>query len=111
VGAGNFLVEFLGKDVDTQGEVLGTLPEGHLSEDLVGEGAGHDERRVTGGTSEVDETALGQQDDVITILHGVAINLGLDVNGLDSVLLEPSNIDFNIKVTNAGMLIRIRDGQ
>lgn len=51
VGTGNLLVELLGKHVDAERELLGGGPESDLSEDLVGERAGHDERGVTGGTA------------------------------------------------------------
>lgn len=51
VGTGDLLVELLGEHVDTERELLGGGPEGDLGEDLVGEGAGHDERRVTSSTS------------------------------------------------------------
>lgn len=33
--------------------------------------------------------------------HRVAVNLGLDVDSLDSVRLKPCNVDLNVKVTNA----------
>ena len=33
--------------------------------------------------------------------HGESIDLGLDVDCLDGVLLQPSDIDFNVKVTDA----------
>lgn len=51
VGTGDLLVELLGEHVDTERELLGGSPESNLSEDLVGERAGHDERGVTGGTA------------------------------------------------------------
>lgn len=37
MSTGNLLVEFLGKDVYTEGELLGCRPESDLSENLVGE--------------------------------------------------------------------------
>ena len=38
-------------------------PEGDPSENLVGEGAGHDEGCVSDSTSEVNKTTLGEEDD------------------------------------------------
>lgn len=51
VSTGDLLVELLGEHVDAEGEELGGGPESDLGQDLVGERAGHDERRVAGGTS------------------------------------------------------------
>ena len=101
MGTGDFLVEFLGEHVDAERELLGSLPEGNLSKDLVGEGAGHDEGRVASRTAEVHETALSEEDNVTAIGHGEAINLGLDIDNRLGVGLEPCNVDLNIKVTNA----------
>ena len=105
VGTGDFFVELLGKHVDTERELLGGGPEGDLSEDLVGERARHDERRVTGGTAEVNETALSEENDVATRSHGVAVNLWLDVGDRFGVRLQPGNIDFNVEVANAGIFL------
>lgn len=52
-------------------------------------------------TAEVDETTLSEEDDVTSILHGVTIDLRLDVDDLGGVLLQPCNVDFNVKVSNA----------
>lgn len=52
------------------------------------------------GTSQVDKTALGEEDDVVTILHGKAVYLWLDVGNTGSVSLEPGNIDFDIEMAN-----------
>lgn len=110
----DLLVEDLGQSVDANVKLAGSaeldvllaerlilgLEQHDLSQDLVGEGAGHDERRVTGSTTQVDETTLGEKDDVSAAGHLEAVDLGLDVlHGLGT-LLEPSNVDFNVKVTN-----------
>lgn len=115
VETGNLLVENLGENVDTNVELAGGLGElgvlagesgvlglvqHDLGKDLVGERAGHDERGVTGGTSQVDETTLGKQDDVAAVLHEEAVDLGLDGNNAGSVGLEPSNVDLTVEVTN-----------
>lgn len=51
MGTGDLLVELLGKHVHAERELLRCGPESDLGENLVGEGTGHDERRVTGGTA------------------------------------------------------------
>lgn len=56
---------------------------------------------MASGASQVDETTLGEEDDVPAVGHGESIDLGLDVDGLLGVSLEPCDIDLNIKVTNA----------
>lgn len=67
---------------------------------MIGEGAAHDEAGVTGGTAEVDETTLREQDDVLAVLELVTVDLGLDVGLGLGVLLEPCNVDFDIEVAD-----------
>lgn len=55
------------------GALLG--PELDLSEHLVGERVAHDKARVTVRTAQVDESTLGQNDQVTTILKLVTIDL------------------------------------
>lgn len=114
VEGGDLLVEDLGQDVDADVELAGLaeldvllaeslvlgLEQHDLGKDLVGEGAGHDEGRVAGGAAKVDETALGEEDDVAAALHGEAVNLGLDALDAGSVGLEPGNVDLNVEVAN-----------
>lgn len=110
----NLLVENLGKNIytnrllarSTEFNVLLAellifgLEQGNLSKHLVREGAGHDKGGVASGTAKVDQAALSQKDDVTTVGHQVAVNLGLDVlNGL-GVGLEPSNVNFNVEVAD-----------
>ena len=40
-----------------------------LCQDLIGEGAGHDEGGVAGGTAQVDEAAFREEDDVAAGFH------------------------------------------
>lgn len=49
----------------------------------------------------VHETTFSKKDDVAARCHGETVNLGLDVHSLLGILLQPSNIDLNIEVTNA----------
>lgn len=111
---GNLLIQNLGEDEDANIElasgaeldvllspslILG-LVQSNLGKDLVGEGAGHDERRVASSTAKVDQTALSQEDDVAAVGHGESVDLGLDVLDRLGVGLEPSNIDLNVEVAN-----------
>jgi len=100
MGFSDLFVELLGQDVDTNGPGIGVGPESNLSKDLVGEGVGHDERRMASSTAKVDKTTLSKKDNVVTVLHGETVNLGLDVLNGSSVGLDPGDIDFNVKVTN-----------
>ena len=95
----DLLVKLLGQHVDAD-LVLGvTGPEFDLGEDLIGEGVAHDERGMTHGASEVNKTALGEEDDVFAVLEGVAIDLGLDV-ALDGVLVQPGGVDLAVEMSN-----------
>jgi len=100
VGSGNFFVECLGKNVDTEGVGLGVGPEGNLGEDLVGERARHDEGRVTVCASEVDQSTFGKEDDVAARGHGVSVDLRLNVDVLDGGLLQPSDINFDVEMSD-----------
>lgn len=113
VAASDLLVELLGQNVDTDGltasgteldvllaeDHILSLEEGNLGQDLVGEGAGHDERRVAGSTAKVDKTALSEEDDVLAV-EAVTVNLGLDVLDGLSVGLQPGDVNLDIEVTN-----------
>ena len=58
---------------------------------------------MTGTTSEVDQSALSEENDVSAGGHGESVDLGFDVDCLDGVLLQPSDIDLDVKVTDAAM--------
>jgi len=100
----DLLVEVLGEDVDLSLLVFVTitvLPEFKLSEDLVSERAGHNERWVTSSTTQVEESALGEEDDTVTIGELVAINLFLNVLTLDAwVGFKTFEINLIIKMTD-----------
>jgi len=101
MGTGNLLIELLGENMDAERELLRGGPEGDLGKNLVGERAGHDERRMASGASKVDKTALSEKDDVAATGHGEAVNLRLDVADRCSVGLQPGDVNFNVEVTNA----------
>jgi len=102
VKTGDLLVQVLGEDVDLSALVLVSVlvsPQLNLSQGLVGERRGHDERRVTSGATQVQQTSLSQDDDTVTIREDELVNLRLDVlagGGLVQVL----HVDFVIEVTN-----------
>lgn len=64
VSTSDLLIQSLGQNVDAKRELLRGRPEGDLSENLVGEGAGHDERWMSGSASEVDETTFGKENNM-----------------------------------------------
>lgn len=78
----DLFVELLGEGVDAKLVVI--LPEGDLCKGLVGEAVGHDEAWVSSGASKVDESAFGEQDDGGSVGEDVLVDLGLDVDLLDS---------------------------
>lgn len=100
VGGSDLLVELLGEHVDAQGVGLNVGPESDLGQNLVGEGVGHDERRVASGAAQVNKATLGKEDDVVARGHQEAVDLGLDVDLVDGVLLQPGDVQLDVKVTN-----------
>ena len=103
VSASDFLIQRLGQDVDTNIELFPISGvEDDLSENLVGEGAGHDEGWVSGSTSEVNKTTLGEEDDVLPRGHGEPVHLRFYVDDRLSILLQPSDVDLNVEVTDVG---------
>ena len=100
VRAGDLLVELLGEHVDTDGVLANLSPEGDLGQNLVAERVGHNERRVSRSAAEVDETTRGENDEMAAVLEEEAVDLRLDVDLLDSVLVQPGNVDLSIEVTN-----------
>jgi len=101
--AGDLLVQVLGEHVDlvvVLGRVL-LLPEFELSDDLVGEGHGHDETGVASGATQVEEAALSEDDNGVAVLEGPLVALGLDVGALDAGdAHEASHVDLVVEVTN-----------
>lgn len=100
VKVGHLLVKLLGQEVDSK-RVLSRLgPELNLCQDLVGEGVGHDKGGVAHSTTQVHQPALCQQDDVVARLEEVAVHLRLDVHLLHTVLVQPLDVDLNVKMTD-----------
>lgn len=111
---GDLFIKDLGKDIDANIFLAGlseldvllaerlvlSLVQSDLCEDLIGERAGHDEGRVASCTAEIDQTTLGEEDDVAAAGHEVSVNLGFDVLYALGVLLQPSNVDLDIEMAN-----------
>lgn len=114
VESGDLLIEHLGQNVDTDVDLAGlgesdmllaeslvlSLEQHDLGKNLVGKRAGHDERGVASGTTQVDETTLGKEDDVAATGHQEAVDLGLDVLDARGVLLQPGDVNLAVEVTN-----------
>ena len=100
VRPGHLLVQLLGQHEHSHLVIGGLAPQLDLGQHLVGEGAGHDEARVTHGTTEIDETTLGQEDDVLAVGESEPVHLGLDVGLQLGVLLQPLDLDLTVEVTD-----------
>lgn len=112
--SGNLFIQDLRENVDTNGATtlgaelgvfgsefsIACLVQGNLGQDLVREGARHDERGVTRGTAQVDQTPIGQQNNVAAIRHQVAIHLWLDVLDGLGIGLEPGNVNLDVEVAD-----------
>ena len=55
---------------------------------------------MTSSTAQVDQAALGKENDVTAVGHEVSIDLGLNVLDALGVLLQPGDVDLNIEMTN-----------
>jgi len=100
---GNLLVKVLRENVHLLFILAGgpLVPELKLSDGLVGERGGHDERRMAGGAAKVKKTALSKEDDTMAIGENKAMHLRLDLNLLDaSNSADTSNVNLVVKVTN-----------
>lgn len=62
---------------------------------------------MTSSTTQVDQSTSSEQDDVL-VTQEVSVDLRLNVGDRGGVLVQPSDVDFNVKVTDAiqGMLLK-----
>merc|ERR1719376_1173250 len=86
--------------VHTQGVLISVAPELYLGQYLVRKGSRHHKAGVTHGTAKVHKTSLSKKDEVLPILEGVPVHLGLDVGFQLAVVLQPLNLDLTVKVPN-----------
>ena len=92
----NFFVQVLGQHINLARFVgFTTGKEFDLSNGLVGEGGGHDERWVARSAAQVNQTTLGQQDDALAIGEDHVIDLWLDLFPLQ--IFQASNVDFRCR--------------
>jgi hypothetical protein len=105
--------------VHTKWEFLRSRPEGDLGQHLIGEGARHNERRVTSGTAvfslsntdrhsqrpiyapKVDETTVCKENKVSTRGHCITVNLRLNIDHLLGICFQPGDVDLNIEMADA----------
>ena len=55
---------------------------------------------MTHGAPEVDQATLGQEDDVLPVVEGEPVHLGLDVGLQLGVLLQPLDLDLAVEVAD-----------
>jgi len=104
VKCGNLLIKVLGQNINLL-LILPTvllLPQLKLSNDLVGEGAGHHKTGVSCSTSQVHQTTLGQDNDAgVRLREDPPVGLGLDGDALHTgVVLQTQHVNLIVKVTN-----------
>ena len=58
---------------------------------------------MTHGTAKVDKTTLSQQDDVLAVLQGEPVHLGLDVRLRPAVLLQPLDLGRNVQIKDSAL--------
>merc|ERR1719215_1361957 len=100
----DLLVQRLGQQIDIVLVRLGLLPilqQIQLSQNLVGERARHDERRMTSRTTQIQQPSCGQDNDSMPIWEYKPVHLGLDVLYLDSSeTLLACHVDLVVKMAN-----------
>jgi len=104
VKCSHLLIKVLGQNVNLLLVLAGTLllPQLKLSNDLVGEGAGHHKTGVSSGASQVHQSTLSQDNDTgVGLREDPSVSLGLDGDALHAgVVLQPKHVDLIVKVTN-----------
>mmetsp|Transcript_26626 Transcript_26626/g.38924 ORF Transcript_26626/g.38924 Transcript_26626/m.38924 type:complete len:203 (-) Transcript_26626:772-1380(-) len=111
----NLLIQRLGQNVDMSTSVLASillLPKFQLSKSLVGKGGRHDKGGVTRGTTQVQKTTLGQDNDSLSTFKFKTVHLRLDIDPL-CCLHETLHVNFVVKVTNVsnnGIVLHLGHG-
>ena len=99
--AGHLFVQLLGKHGYGRLGGFAVLPEGNLSQHLVGEAVAHHEGSVTRGAAQVHQAAFGQQIEAVAIREGVLIHLRLDVGAHNAgVGLQAGHLNLVIEVAD-----------
>ena len=106
---GHFFVQNLGHQVNVDVILFPPLPQLELGQHLVGERGAHDEAGVTGGTTQVDQTALGQNDDrAARGFEGVAFNR-TNLRRLDFVFGHPASSNFFFQPGDVDLGVEVPD--
>src|SRR5436190_1927675 len=95
----DLLVEVLGQHVDLVLVLVVLREQLDLGDRLVRERVGHHERGVAGRVAEVQQAALGQQQDRMAVGEPVLVHLRLDVDPLGD-LLQPGHVDLVVEVAD-----------
>merc|ERR1712087_356194 len=100
----NLLIEVFGEQINLVLVTLLLLPirqQVHLAKHLVGKRTGHNKRRMSRCTTQVEEAARRKHDNSVPVREDETINLWLDIFNLDTwELLKLSHLDFVVKVTD-----------
>ena len=94
----DLLVEVLRQYVDADRVLVLLHEQLDLGQDLIGEGIGHHEARMTGRAAQVHQTAAGQQRDAVPVREDDLVHLGLDLDPL--VLAQLVDLDLVVEVTD-----------
>merc|ERR1712113_1319696 len=100
----NLLIEGLRQQIHIVlvSTVLLRVPqEIELTQNLIGERAGHDERGMTSRTTQIEQTPSSQDNDTMTIGEHKTIHLRLDVLDLDAwEAFQAGHVNLVVKVAN-----------
>ena len=97
---GDLFVQMLGQDIDVVAVLLALGPKLDLRQRLVGEAGRHHEAGMAGGVAQVNEAALRQDDDLLTIGEFDFIDLRLDLGPLH--VGEARNLDLAVEMADVG---------
>src|SRR5205085_1532587 len=82
--AGHFLVELLGQHIDLLLILAFVLPQRNLCKHLIRKRSRHDERRMTGGASKIQQTPFSKDKNAVAVGEDPFVVLRLDVDLLDA---------------------------
>src|SRR5699024_9657112 len=117
VDACDLLVQDLRQAVDLAAVLVGVLEQLDLRDGLVREGGGHDEGRVAGGVTQVQQAPLGEDDDAdlltLCVRETELVDLRLDVYAGDVVAVqEAGHVDLVVEVADfvqVGVVLHLLD--
>ncbi len=98
----DFFVQLFGEAIDALLVFVFVRPEVNLREGLVGEGVGHDERRMAGGATEIHEAAFGEHVDAL-LAAGQPVTVVLRLDVLDAQafdFLQRIHLDLVVEVAD-----------